>query len=234
MIVRFQFSKLGKVRFTSHRDVARMWERAIRRAQLPVAHSEGFTPRPKVSFGLALSNGHESDAEYLDIVFVPTDDQPVIIDDLVDIITEVLPVGITVTGAAAIDRSTDSLQQAVTSCTWQLDVLDVDVATAERAVARALEASSLVVTRERKGKPVTDDLRPLVLSLDVIGPTENGVRLCAELGTKPRAIRPAELIAALDPPLTEGRVKRLHQWITIEDDRYQPLEVASSLAEAVA
>ena len=67
MRVRLRFTKAGKVRFTSHRDVARMWERAVRRAGLPVSYSEGFSPRAKLHFGLALSTGHESIAEYLDV-----------------------------------------------------------------------------------------------------------------------------------------------------------------------
>jgi hypothetical protein len=58
--VRFRYSKLGKVRWTSHRDMARMWERAFRRTHLPLAYSQGFSPRPKVSFGLALPTGGES------------------------------------------------------------------------------------------------------------------------------------------------------------------------------
>jgi radical SAM-linked protein len=65
--LRVRATKLGKVRFTSHRDAARMWERALRRAGLPVAFTEGFTPRPKISFGLALPTGAESIAEYVDI-----------------------------------------------------------------------------------------------------------------------------------------------------------------------
>ena len=65
--VRFRYSKAGKVRFCSHRDLARVWERALRRARLPVAYSEGFSPRPKLSFGLALSTGYESVAEYVDV-----------------------------------------------------------------------------------------------------------------------------------------------------------------------
>ena len=64
--VRFRFSKTGKVRFTSHRDVARMWERALRRSRLPVALSQGFSPPPLLSFGLALPTGCESRGEYLD------------------------------------------------------------------------------------------------------------------------------------------------------------------------
>src|SRR5436305_54477 len=71
MRIRLRFAKLGKVRFTSHRDVARMWERALRRASLPVAYTEGFSPRPKLHFGLALGTGHESLGEYLDIDLRP-------------------------------------------------------------------------------------------------------------------------------------------------------------------
>src|ERR1019366_4196594 len=68
MRIRFRFAKLGKIRFTSQRDVARMWERALRRAALPLAYTEGFSPRPQLSFGLALPTGCESLAEYLDVV----------------------------------------------------------------------------------------------------------------------------------------------------------------------
>src|ERR1700689_5256175 len=67
MRVRFRFAKLGKIRFTSQRDVARMWERALRRAELPLAYSEGFSPRAQLSFGLALPTGCESLAEYVDV-----------------------------------------------------------------------------------------------------------------------------------------------------------------------
>ena len=59
--VRLQYTKHGKIRWISHRDVARALERAFRVAELPLAFSEGFSPQPKVSFGLALSTGHESD-----------------------------------------------------------------------------------------------------------------------------------------------------------------------------
>ena len=65
--VRLRFAKHGKVRFISHRDVARAFERSFRMAELPLSFTQGFSPRPKVSFGLALSVGHESDAEYLDV-----------------------------------------------------------------------------------------------------------------------------------------------------------------------
>ncbi len=70
---------------------------------------------------------------------------------------------------------------------------------------------------------MVEDLRPHVLTLDVTGATETGVRLLADLGTQPRALRPSELLAALDPPLKAGTVCRMHQWMSQGDDREEPL-----------
>ena len=67
MKLRLRYSKLGMVRFVSHRDGARLWERALRRVSFPVAYTEGFTPRPKLSFDMALPTEAESAAEYIDI-----------------------------------------------------------------------------------------------------------------------------------------------------------------------
>ena len=100
--VRIRFAKRGKVRFISHRDVARAFERAFRIEQLPLAFTQGFAPRPKVSFGLALSVGHESDAEYLDVQLV--DEVP--LDSLAQRVSDALPDGIDVTGTVALaDRA---------------------------------------------------------------------------------------------------------------------------------
>ncbi|MDE0700474.1 MAG: TIGR03936 family radical SAM-associated protein [Acidimicrobiaceae bacterium] len=237
MRIRIRFTKHGKVRFTSHRDVARIFQRVLRRAGLPVAYSQGFSPRPKIAFGLALSTGHESEAEYLDIDLDPERTDGLEMGDLLARLSNELPEGMAVTAAVVIDRRTASLQQAVTSCTWQIDVVDTDANTVAGAVARALAAETLVVTRERKGREVTDDLRPGVLSLDVEGPVEaeedegSRVRLVAELATQPRALRVSELLGALDPPLIEHRVLRLHQWTTNETDarqRSNPLNAAAS------
>lgn len=236
MRIRICFSKHGKVRFTSHRDVARIFQRALRRAGLPVVYSQGFSPRPRIAFGLALSTGHESDAEYLDIDLDPERVDGIDMDDLPARLTAELPQGIAVTAAVTVDRQTASLQQAVTSCTWQIDVVDTPADTVAGAVARALAAENLVATRERKGRQVTDDLRPGVLRLDVAGPIEadraaaGGVRLIAELATQPRALRVSELLGALDPPLVEHRVLRLQQWTTNESgdrQRANPMHAAS-------
>ena len=230
MRVRLRFSKLGKVRFTSHRDVARMWERALRRVAVPLAYSQGFSPRPKVSFGLALSTGHESVAEYLDVEIDPDRSLPVDVGDLPALLSPALPTGIDVTASAVLEPGADSLQQVVTSCTWRLEVLGADVPAVGDLVDRALRSESLVVTRQRKGREVTDDLRPAVLDITLVGPTPDGVELVAELGVHPRSVRPGELVEALGAgALTEGRVCRTHQWILRDDAREEPLSLPAAL-----
>jgi radical SAM-linked protein len=224
MRLRLRFSKLGKVRFTSHRDTARMWERALRRASLPVAYTGGFSPRPKLSFGLALSTGHESLAEYLDVELGDDVD----LATLPDRLTPALPVGIDVTAAARIEAGTVSLQESVGSCSYRIEARDLDPRTAEGLVEAALAAGELVVTRTRKGRQVTDDLRPAVLSVSVAGPTADGTELLAELAVHPRSARPAELLDALRGGTTEGRVLRTAHWTWSADGaRAEPLEATS-------
>jgi radical SAM-linked protein len=234
--VRLRFTKHGKVRFTSHRDVARIWERALRRADVPIAYTEGFSPRPKLSFGLALSTGHESEGEYLDVALRDPDDLTAA-EQLPALLAPTLPAGIEVQSAVALPPGAESLQQAVTSCTWHIEVGDVAPPEAEAAVARALAATELTLTRERKGQAVTDDVRPAILGLRVLGPvtevvaplapraTAGGTALEAELATQPRALRPAELISAIDPAWVLARVTRIHQWTQAGGARHEVIDL---------
>ena len=225
--LRIRFSKHGKVRFTSHRDVARIWERALRRAGVPVVYSAGFSPRPKISFGLALSTGYSSDAEYLDVEVDPEWAAGVDHETLAGALTASLPAGMAVLAAAGLEPGEASLQHAVTSCTWRIDAAGADAGEASEGLSRAMARSELLVQRERKGRPVTDNIRPAVLAVDVQGTITDGVRLIAELGTQPRAARPADLLASLHPPLSLLRACRLHQWIATDaTERCEPLAVA--------
>ncbi len=225
--VRVRFAKHGKVRFTSHRDVARIWERALRRAGVAVAYSAGFTPRPRIAFGLALPTGYCSEAEYLDISLDAARAADVDHDGLAASLTAALPHGITALAAARLGGGEPSLQHAVTSCTWRIDTAGAPPASVSGSVVRALGPDTLMVERERKGRRATEDIRPAVLSVDVAGDTTDGVRLVAELATQPRAVRPAELLASLDPHLGALRVCRLHQWIATDDGRRrEPLALA--------
>lgn len=233
MRARVRYSKLGKVRFLSHRDLARIIERAVRRADLPVAYSQGFSPHARLHFGLALSTGYEGLAEYFDVDL--DEDRPGAgrIDDLADRLDPCLPVGVTTTAARELEPGTPSLQDAVTSSTWQFHLSAAD---ADEVVARAaqlLAADELPLELVRKGKQVREDLRPLLLDL-VVERTAEGTLLTAELGTKPRSVRPAELLAAMRLDEEPARVIRTHQWITSDGDRREPIELSAPSPHAQA
>lgn len=224
MRVRLRYTKLGKVRFVSHRDVARLCERALRRVDVAVAYTQGFSPRPKLHFGLALPTGYESLAEYVDVDLAEEAEVP--IEQLPAHLDPALPEGVDVVVAAALSRDVISLQQAVTSCTWRIVVEGAPTPEVAAAVDAAMAASDLPCTRERKGREVTDDLRPQILDLRVIGARGAGTEIEAELGTQPRSVRPRELVGVLDAPLAERTVLRTHQWMTLDGVRREPLPVA--------
>jgi radical SAM-linked protein len=224
--IRVRFTKTGKVRWTSHRDLARVWERAIRRLGLPIAYSQGFSPHPKVHFGLALSTGHESMAEFIDIDLddeAPNRPDPAELPALVARFSEVLPVGVDAVAVAEIPPNATSLQQAVESCEWDVEVRGLAPVDAVPAVARLLAATELPLERERKGKSFTDDVRPYVLDLAVVGPTDAGTLLHAHLATQPRGLRIGELLAVLGAGGSEGHVRRTHQWTLVDGARCEPL-----------
>jgi radical SAM-linked protein len=233
--VRVRYQKLGKIRWTSQRDVARMWERAFRRVDLPLAYTEGFSPRPRVSFGLALPTGHESSAEYLDIELANTPAGAEIMTDVASLpgrLSAALPEGVDAVAAEAVVAGTPSLQEAVTVCTWRWTAVGPDdepldeADLAERA-ARLMASSQVLVTRRRKGAEVTDDIRDAVVDLVVVGPSgpplSGGVVLQADLAAQPRSLRPSELLAGLGAELVERDTRRLHQWISRDGARWEPL-----------
>jgi radical SAM-linked protein len=243
--VRLRFTKHGKVRFISHRDVARAFERAFRIEQLPLAFTAGFSPRPKVSFGLALSVGHESDAEYLDVELT----QGVDVDALPTAVSAALPEGIDVSGACRLLDRAPALQEAVTTVQFRVEVTDIDGTAVPgdmlaTTVTRALAGDALVVTRTRKGRESDDDIRPAIRSITLDACTlhkdelpEGGYPVLElTLATQPRGARPREVLDALTAvsgiDLHERRVLRTHQWIERAGARLEPLE-ADAFAPAL-
>lgn len=232
MKLRVRATKIGKVRFTSHRDAARIWERALRRANLPIAATEGFTPRPKISFGLALPTGAESIAEYVDLE-LRCERTDLDLDALPGLLSSVLPVGFDVLAVAEPDAGGGSLQEAVTSCTWELwsPLLAADD---HRDACRLLDHTELVLERERKGKRSADDVRPMLLDLR---PTPSGDRLVADLVTVGRALRPAELAELAYPHVDphDVRALRTHQWLDHDGGRREVLPLPADVdARALA
>lgn len=228
--VRLRFTKLGKVRFTSHRDVARIWERAVRKVQLPIAYSEGFSPRAKLSFGLALPTVFESLDEYVDLTL----EESVDVAALPAALSQALPVGLDVVEAVALEGKVPSLQECVDAVSWSLFV-DAELDQATAWAERVLAADELLVTRERKGKERTDDVRPAILDVQVRAADDPaapsaGVVVEALVGTKPRALRPLELLEIESLPGTFVLGRRNQQFIAPIGARRGPLAVGAAEA----
>ncbi|HKY16222.1 MAG TPA: TIGR03936 family radical SAM-associated protein [Microthrixaceae bacterium] len=233
MRVRLRHTKLGKVRFVSHRDLARVWERTVRKASLPIAYSEGFSPRPKLHFGLALSVGHESLAEYIDIDL--SSGGGVAIEELPELVSAVLPDGIDVTGARQVADNEPALQAVVSSVTWRFRTPETDASALGARLDSVLAAETMPLAVVRKGKPQEVDLRPQLLRAEITG-SDGVTGLEVDLATEGRSVRPDELLAALEVPVDGTRVLRVEQWMNVDGLRQPPLPAEPSrslLAEAI-
>lgn len=233
MTWRVRYSKLGKIRFTSHGDTVSHVERALRRCNVEVAYSQGFTPRPKISFGLGLPTGAESLAEYLDIDLVDhIDDVP----SFMAMLTDALPVGYTVTAMETRLAGAVSLQEIVTACSWEIALDGVSRDELDHAVRVCIAADALPLERERKGQRRTDDVRPSIETLAVLDPDADGrPRLGALVATGARGLRPTELVQVLLPQHdaldAARRILRTEQFIDVEGERRPVLAPTATLQE---
>jgi radical SAM-linked protein len=220
--IRLRFTKVGKVRFLGHLDLARCWERAIRRAELPIAYSEGFSPRPKVHFGLALPTGAQSLAEYIDIDLT----RPVELEGVATILSNLLPTGVEITGCSEVAGNAEALQAVVTSCTWRFsyDQGSISGSRLNDRCAEVLAADEIELELIRKKKPLVEDVRPAILGLTVESAAASEPALLAEVAVKPRSLKPSEILSILGEEFGTHRITRIEQWTVVEGQRVVPLE----------
>jgi radical SAM-linked protein len=162
--IRLRYTKRGRLRFTSHRDFQRAFERALRRAEVPMAYSAGFTPHPKVSYANAAPTGVGSEAEFLEIALSKACDP----EKLRVLLDESLPAGLDVTDA--VEARTSGLAERLQASVWELRLDGVEPAEAEKAVALFLAAETVEVERMTKNGVRVFDARGAVRRLEVVDP----------------------------------------------------------------
>ena len=116
--LRIRFRRGEEVKFISHLDIMRFWERAMRRARVPLAYSEGFTPHPRISLAAPLALGVTSETEFMDIVL----QRWVSPHWFTEGITQQLPAGIEVLAVFPVPMTLPSLQSAVRFAEYQVEV----------------------------------------------------------------------------------------------------------------
>ncbi|GHA69153.1 TIGR03936 family radical SAM-associated protein [Streptomyces termitum] len=157
--IRLRYTKRGRLRFTSHRDFQRAFERALRRAEVPMAYSAGFTPHPKVSYANAAPTGTGSEAEFLEIALTERRDP----ETLRALLDESLPAGLDITDA--VEARTSGLADRLAASVWELRLDGVPVEDAEKAVDAFLAAETVEVQRKTKNGIRTFDTRAAVAAL---------------------------------------------------------------------
>jgi len=184
--LRVRYAKRGRARFTSHRDFGRAFERALRRAGVPMAYSSGFSPHPRISYANAAPTGAASEAEYLEIgLAAPCD--PAQVQAALD---AALPPGLDI--VEVVTAPPGALAEQLTGSRWQAALVGVGPADRRAAVDRFLAEQEVMVTRMTKNGLRTFDARDAVVGLEV---TEGGLSMTLAHGEP--LVRPDDVLAAL-------------------------------------
>jgi len=202
MRIRITFAKQGALRYTGHLDLHKLWERTARRAELPLAYSQGFHPQPKMNIAAALPLGFSSRCEVMDLRL--QNDIP--IEGLSEKLQNTLPTGIRVLRVEQVDDGEPALQTQVASAEYEVTLKeDVDPSELEQRIDSVMKAETL--PRERRGKSY--ELRPLIEEL-FLSPTPSPfpmifMRLKAQEGATGR---PEEVLDTLGISFEETRIER--------------------------
>jgi radical SAM-linked protein len=210
-----RYAKRGRMRFASHRDIARAVERGVRQAGLPVAYSAGFSPHPKISYQGGAPTGAASEAEYLEIAFTTAVDP----DEVRVRLDGALPDGIDVIEAADVAAAT--VAPRLEASVWQVALPGVSPHDAASAVQAFLASAHAEVDRLTSSGVRRLDTRAGVVSLEVDQRAVTGEHAgCAILRMVVRhltpAVRPDDILVALRhlsglEPSSPPRMTRLAQ-----------------------
>jgi radical SAM-linked protein len=158
--LRIRYAKRGRLRFTSHRDIQRAFERALRRARVPMAYSAGFTPHPKVSWAGAAPTGVASEAEYVEIGVT----RPLVPAELAAALDESLPADLDI--LEIVEAATPNLMERLEASVWEIRLPGVTPAEAAEAVAAFEAAGEVQVERMTKNGVRTFDARAAVAMIE--------------------------------------------------------------------
>jgi len=230
--LRLRFCKEGVLRFLSHLEVVSAFHRAFRRAGIPVAHSQGFNPRPRMAFGPALPVGAAGLREYLDaeLTHAPAD-----LEAFRDRINAVLPQGLRITAVRHLPGTAPPLDESIARFTYRVTLPGVEAARLREAAAAFLRRSCVPHTRSTNRGVRALDLRPLVACLDVQEDGEGPVLEMVLLKQQGLAARPGEVLQALGlgEAQDEARIVRVAMHIPVGAAWVDPMDVDPSPGAAL-
>jgi radical SAM-linked protein len=199
MRVRITFSKTGPLKYVGHLDLHTIWERAARRAGLPLAYSQGFHPQPKINLASALPLGFSSRCEVADLRLT----EDVELAALPARLQAAMPSGIGILKAESVDEGAPALQTQVISAEYEVTLTEaISASDLQQRVAELLGSPSL--PRQRRGRAY--DLRPLIERLEITSENKIFMRLSAREGATGR---PEEVLDALEIAPESAQTERI-------------------------
>jgi radical SAM-linked protein len=198
--IRLIYEKGEAIKFISHQDEFRMWERILRRADLPLLYKQGFNPQPHIQFASPLGVGFTGVREPLDIILSP----PLPLGELRQRIEARLPPGVTLHGLEEAPLKTESPQSLLIGADYTILVYaepgEIPEERLQGRIQEFLAQTEIWRERERKGTPYIYNLRPLVYELRYVDYNPEGEAHCIFLRVQQRegaTGRPDEVAAAL-------------------------------------
>jgi radical SAM-linked protein len=170
--IQYQFKRSTPLRFLSHLDQQRLFQRAFRRANMPVEYSQGFNPHPRMSFALAMSVGLTSDGEYGEVIV----SEDIDVETFISRMNQVLPNGLEIVSAKICGEGVGSLSAALSKSVYRIRIKvvpETDLAALAEAIESYLALPQILIQkRNKKGKYVEKDIRPFIESIAVFADPE--------------------------------------------------------------
>lgn len=234
MRLRIAYTKVEDARYIAHLDLTRVFERAIRRAGISMTYSEGFNPRPKISFGSALAVGTEGAREYVDIDI----QRELNLGEVLGLIQEQLPHGIRLLEVRTLTQGAKPLMAVLNAASYQirgLMALPIQPDRLQDAVEAWLAREQVIYSRYTKKGPTDKDIRPWVKRLEAeICGDEVIFILEVEMGNS-GSVRPEEVLTSLREvenlplDLDSLHVKRTGVYVSYQGENNPPFEQLAEL-----
>lgn len=189
MRVVVKYTREERVKYISHLDLMRTMQRAVRRADIPIAYSQGFNPHPVMSFASALPVGVTSDGEYMDMILSESMSLPVLKERL----NHALPKGITVCDAMAVDSKAPSLMSLIERADYKVTSIGIDW---NKALAAYRETPEIRVEKRGKRAVSTVNLKESVYDIGVDRENQEVLHLSMKIGKK-GSLKPDAVVEAL-------------------------------------
>jgi radical SAM family uncharacterized protein/radical SAM-linked protein len=219
---RIKYGKGPELRFISHLDLIRLWQRAIRRAGLPVSYSQGFTPHQKVSFGPPLPLGMTSRGEYLDLQL----DKPWS-EDIAAALRQAMNPGLAVLDIKPMTTDSQSLSSWITASEYEVFCPNIDRDDLQKLVTEIKEKvnrkEALFIKSERKGQPVEADIIKQIYDINII----NNNKLYVIIKVIDKGLKPGEIMNSLIQIKTKDilKIERVESYHIAEKGLINPFEV---------